>query len=56
MGSWTTIESYGDYKTASECILVIPGNPGLIKFYDDYLLHLYKLLKLPTVGVSHGGK
>jgi len=55
MGSWTTVESYGDYKTASECILVIPGNPGLIKFYDDYLLHLHKLLKLPTVGVSHGG-
>lgn len=38
-------------------IVVIPGNPGLIEFYDDFITSLFEALQgqLPVFGVSHAG-
>ena len=39
-------------------IVVIPGNPGLIEFYDDFITSLFEALQgqLPVFGVSHAGR
>ena len=55
MGSQTVISSIGDYKNSDLMLMFIPGNPGVIGFYDVFLEELYRLLKVPIVGISHGG-
>lgn len=42
----------------SDCaIVVIPGNPGLIEYYDDFISSLFEASgeKLPIYGISHAG-
>ncbi|XP_037071504.1 lipid droplet-associated hydrolase-like, partial [Pollicipes pollicipes] len=52
--------TYGQWITdctASEVVLVIPGNPGLIEYYDKFMATLYQELggDIPVWGISHGG-
>ncbi|EEB13331.1 conserved hypothetical protein [Pediculus humanus corporis] len=59
------IDSWGGYMPSkieaklqekpNELILVIPGNPGVTKFYEKFLNHLYELTKKPIWIMSHGG-
>ena len=37
-------------------ILVIPGNPGAIEFYDRFIEQLYQDCGLPIFGISHAGE
>jgi len=37
-------------------ILVIPGNPGAIEFYDRFIEHLFDKCNLPIFGISHAGE
>lgn len=39
-------------------IVVIPGNPGLVEFYDDFVSTLFNSLngKWPVYAISHAGK
>lgn len=39
----------------SELILVVPGNPGITKFYDKFIYELHERTKKPVWLVSHGG-
>ena len=55
MGSQTIVSSIGNYKDNDLVLVFIPGNPGIIDFYDIYFEELYKLLQIPIVGISHGG-
>lgn len=36
-------------------ILVIPGNPGAVEFYDRFIEQLYQDCGLPIFGISHAG-
>ena len=36
-------------------ILVIPGNPGAIEFYDRFIEQLYQDCGMPIFGISHAG-
>lgn len=40
-----------------EAVLLIPGNPGIIRFYDCFLQALFKKCggKLPVFGIQHAG-
>ena len=40
------------------CVVVIPGNPGSIEFYDIFIDTLFKECgkKIPIYGVGHAGK
>lgn len=44
-------------KIHKHVIVVIPGNPGLIEFYDDFITTLFDALQgqLPVFGISHAG-
>lgn len=44
-------------KINKHVIVVIPGNPGLIEFYDDFVTSLFDALQgqLPVFGISHTG-
>ncbi|XP_043204651.1 lipid droplet-associated hydrolase-like isoform X1 [Amphibalanus amphitrite] len=46
-----------DDCSAAEVVLVIPGNPGLIEYYDQFMSTLFEELggKIPVWGISHGG-
>ena len=39
-------------------VVVIPGNPGCIRFYDVFISTLFEAgkRKFPVYGVSHAGK
>lgn len=55
-GRW--LEDSDASSTHSEAIiLVIPGNPGIIDYYDEFMESLYKSLdcKVPVWGISHAG-
>ena len=36
-------------------IVIIPGNPGLIEFYEHLAIELNRLTRLSVVGISHTG-
>jgi len=36
-------------------IVLIPGNPGLIEFYQVFMKRLYELKSIPIIGFSHAG-
>ena len=36
-------------------IVLVPGNPGLIEFYEVFMEKLHELRKLPIIGFSHAG-
>jgi len=44
-----------DFQKKNAKIIMIPGNPGLIKFYDSFLDELHRLLnrKVEITGISH---
>ena len=44
-----------DNGTKKKLLLVIPGNPGLASFYEDFMLGIHKETKLPTWCISHAG-
>lgn len=39
-------------------IVVIPGNPGLVEFYDDFVTTLFNSLhgQSPVYAISHAGR
>ena len=37
-------------------VVLIPGNPGLIEFYQVFMKKLYELKSVPIIGFSHAGK
>ena len=41
-----------------KAVVVIPGNPGIIRFYDCFLQALFEQCggKLPVFGIQHAGK
>ena len=46
-----------DLKESSDTvILVIPGNPGAIEFYDRFIEQLFKECRVPIFGISHAGQ
>ena len=46
-----------DYKRNEDTvILFIPGNPGIIEFYDSFLEQLFEFCRIPLFGVSYAGK
>ena len=45
-------------KCSSDVVaVVIPGNPGLIEYYDEFIASLFEASggKLPVYGISHAG-
>uniref|UniRef100_A0A7M5VE20 Lipid droplet-associated hydrolase n=2 Tax=Clytia hemisphaerica TaxID=252671 RepID=A0A7M5VE20_9CNID len=45
-----------DCKDNSDTVIVvIPGNPGAIEFYDRFMENLFQYCKLPIFGISHAG-
>ena len=44
-----------DFQKNSNRIILVPGNPGLVKFYDTFLDELHRLLnrKVDITGISH---
>lgn len=58
LGMPTSILKYGKILTDTKALfLVIPGNPGVIEYYDHFMSHLYTSCKctIPVWGVSHAG-
>lgn len=59
------VDSWGGYLPSKitenssskpkELILVVPGNPGVTKFYDKFADRLYERTKKPIWVISHGG-
>lgn len=45
-------------KLHKHVIVVIPGNPGLVEFYDEFVTTLFHSLhgKWPLYAISHAGK
>ena len=39
-------------------IVVIPGNPGLVEFYDEFITTLFHTIgaSCPVYGISHAGR
>ena len=46
-----------DISKCTKAVVLIPGNPGIIRFYDPFLESLYKLSdgELPVFGIQHAG-
>lgn len=46
-----------DEETTNVAIVVIPGNPGCIGFYDVFISSLFEAgrRRLPVYGISHAG-
>jgi len=43
-------------ETESEYVIIfIPGNPGIIEFYDRFLEEIYKRCQIPVFGLSYPG-
>lgn len=58
MGSNTVISRFGAVtKRCNYCIIFIPGNPGIIEFYDVFLLKLHQLTgcRVPVIGIAQAG-
>lgn len=45
-----------DLKDGENLILLIPGNPGLVDFYCEFLKELHEKLQIPVWAVSHLGR
>lgn len=45
-----------DLKDGENLILLIPGNPGLVDFYREFLKELHEKLQIPVWAVSHLGR
>lgn len=43
-------------KKNGTVILFIPGNPGIIEFYDSFLEQLFDCCGIPLFGVSYAGE
>lgn len=43
-------------KEDGPVILFIPGNPGIIEFYDSLLEQLFDCCGIPIFGVSYAGE
>ena len=37
-------------------IVVIPGNPGAIGYYDKFIEYLYRFYQVPIYGISYAGE
>ena len=57
LGYSTVISSIGfsKEKIDDKVIVLIPGNPGLIEFYQVFMKKLFALKKIPILGISHAG-
>ncbi|XP_047108318.1 lipid droplet-associated hydrolase-like [Schistocerca piceifrons] len=44
-----------EIQNCEELVLLIPGNPGLIGYYKEFLDTVYKNLKMPLCVISHAG-
>ncbi|XP_066910625.1 lipid droplet-associated hydrolase-like [Clytia hemisphaerica] len=58
-GLWTVIAKTRNFdnevSSSKKAIVVIPGNPGLVEFYELFMECLYKLKGIPIIGFSHAG-
>lgn len=41
---------------SDKMIIFIPGNPGAISFYKNFLEYLFDEYQVPIYGISHAGK
>ncbi|XP_060586139.1 lipid droplet-associated hydrolase-like [Ruditapes philippinarum] len=58
LGMPTSVLKYGEIlQDTKSMFLVVPGNPGVVEFYDDFMSHLYTSCggTVPVWGVSHAG-
>ena len=58
MGIPTVVSSLGNLSDNNVCVIFIPGNPGVIEFYDVFLERLYErsAKRLPVIGIAQGGE
>lgn len=56
-GEYVQVLKYlNDQKRSNKtAILIIPGNPGLIEYYEKFATYLGEHTKLPILGISHTG-
>lgn len=54
-GIRTHVIKHGDIDEYNRLVLVIPGNPGPIEFYDEFMSLVHQDLGWPVWGVSHAG-
>jgi pimeloyl-ACP methyl ester carboxylesterase len=56
-GEYVKILKYLNEKDSFQqtAILIIPGNPGLIEYYEQFALYLGEHTELPILGISHTG-
>ncbi|XP_046862073.1 lipid droplet-associated hydrolase-like isoform X2 [Xenia sp. Carnegie-2017] len=54
--SYACVESF-DLKKCTKAVVVIPGNPGLVRFYDCFIASLFKACerRYPVFGIQHAG-
>lgn len=45
-----------DGNVSDAVIVVIPGNPGAIGFYDKFIEYLFQIYEIPIYGVSYAGE
>lgn len=57
MGIPTVVACIGEISNSDACGILIPGNPGIIEFYDVFLTKLYEDFgpKLPIIGLAQAG-
>ena len=46
-----------DISQCKKAVILIPGNPGIVRFYDAFLEHLFYKCdgKIPMFGIQHAG-
>lgn len=46
-----------DITKCKNAVVIIPGNPGIIRFYDAYMASLFNKCdgKFPVFGIQHAG-
>lgn len=56
-GIMTHVLKYGNSDQSKYLYLIIPGNPGIIDYYDRFMQVLYRNCdqKIPVWGISHAG-
>ena len=51
----THVMKYGNVDKHKRLVVVIPGNPGAIEFYDEFMKLLHQSSGWPVWGLSHAG-
>lgn len=54
-GVRTKIMIFGNIVNADDVIVMIPGNPGITRFYTMFLQTIYEQLHIPVLIIGHVG-